>query len=226
MKSIKGKVLLLGIIGFIILLVAQILLYEERAILDTAHSVFFISNEMSFDATQKRYAIALNQVLPVAYTYIGSSIKGVITAYYVNDFLWYLGFFLVFLFGFKKPAAALALVVGYFTILGPAYFIITYSAPISWPLLIMLSLILTGQILQDQKKLRWLVALVCIFFMAFSNPINSVTTLLFLAYFLAQAIEQKKPKAEVIASIVFFFGVCLYQKHKPRPLRCWQGIRY
>lgn len=217
MPRAKWYALVVGSVAFILLLSAQVKLFEHRMVLDSAVSTFIICNTQDFDVTEKRFAIGINQVLPVLATYFTDEVKWVVKAFYANDFLWYFAFFLLFLFGFNKPHAAMALVVGYFTILGHHYFILTYSVPLAWPLLLLLMLIMQKQICVSRLQAQWLVVFLCLFFLAFSNPINTITTLLFLAYFAAGQINNREKLTTYIITTAAFLLLVIAKNLNPEP---------
>ncbi len=224
----RWYVLILGVIGFALLLRIQIKLYEERMIVDTAVSTFVICGTQFFDVTESRFAVGINQVLPVITSYVTTNIHWVVKALYANDFLWYLSFFLLFLFGFKKPTAALALVIGYFTFLGYNYLIITCSIPIAYPLLLTLMLILRKEILLHNPIARMLLVAVCLFFLAFSNPINTIATLLFFAYYFSETWPSRAALSKYIAAGLLFVFFVVVKNFNPDPydMQRVAGVQY
>ncbi len=217
MKNNTQYVLILGIVAFLMLGMAQIRLFEHRMIVDSAVSAFVICNTQSFDIAEKRIAIGINQVLPVIATYFTSDVKWIVTAYYVNDYLWYLGFFILFLFVLKQPFAALALLIGYFTNIGYNYFILPYTVPILWPLLILTILILRQQTLTKKPWLSTLIVAISLFFLAFSNPVNTITTSIFLVYFFIEQWQKGKELWQYKASAAFFILLVIIKNINPDP---------
>lgn len=213
----RWYVLIFGLIGFALLLRIQVALYEERMIVDTAVSTFVISGTQFFDVTENRIAVGINQVLPVIVSYFTNNIHHVAMAFYANDYLWYLGFFLLFLFGFKQPSAALAVIVGYFTFLGYNYLIITCSIPIAFPIVILLMLLLRKQVLMSSPIARAILIIASVFILAFSNPINTITTLLFLAYFFSETWGSKANFKYYFAAGVLFVGFVILKNINPDP---------
>ncbi len=219
MKTLQSKwyVLIIGLIGFALLLRIQVKLYEERMIVDTAVSTFVISGTQFFDVTENRIAVGINQVLPVIVSHFTTNIHWVATALYANDYLWYLAFFMLFLFGFRQQGAALALIVGYFTFLGYNYLIITCSIPIAYPLLLTLILILRKKVLLDSPIARIAIAILLLFILAFSNPINTITTLLFLAYYFGEVWPNKDELKKYIAAGILFVAFVIIKNINPDP---------
>lgn len=212
----RGIIVAIGITAFVLLAIAQYKLFEQRMIVDSAVSTFIICNTGFFDITESRIVIGLNQILPVIYSYFTNDVKDIVTAFYFNDYLFYILFFLLFLFRIKQPAAALALIFGYFALLSYNYCALTYEVPLSWPFLILLSLVIEKKALTTYKPWqKWLTVAVCLFFLAFSSPIITVATGMFLAYFAAEAWNTPAERRKVMQIALAFGGLVLLKNYSP-----------
>jgi hypothetical protein len=206
---------IIGVVAFTLMLMAQICLFEERMIVDTAVSTFIIGETHFFDITENRVAVGINQVLPVLVSQFSSNIKWIIVAFYANDYLWYLGFFLFFLVRLKQPAAALALVLGYFSLATYNYFVLTYSVALTWPMVLLLVLILQHQVLATRAGWRWLVISLCALILAFSNPLVVIGIMLFFAYLLAEQWDQPSSRIHILVSLALFIFFLILKHIEP-----------
>lgn len=217
MKIGQGN-LIVGVIGavaFTLMLMAQICLFEERMIVDTAVSTFIIGETHFFDITENRITVGINQVLPVIVSQFSPNVKWIMVAYYANDYLWYLGFFLLFLVKLKQPAAALALVLGYFSLATYNYFILTYCVALTWPIVLLLVLILKHQALATNFTLRWLAICVCTFCLAFSSPIVTIVVMLFFALLLAEHWHEHSSRLQILTSLSIFLFFVIAKHAEP-----------
>jgi hypothetical protein len=205
----------IGFVAFTLLLLAQIYLFEERMIVDTAVSTFIIGETHFFDITENRITVGINQVLPVIVSQFSPNVKWIMVAYYANDYLWYLGFFLLFLVKLKQPAAALALVLGYFSLATYNYFILTYCVALTWPIILLLVLILKHQALATNFTLRWLTICVCTFCLAFSSPIVTIVVMLFFAWLLAKHWHEHASRLQILTALSLFFFFVITKHAEP-----------
>lgn len=201
--------------AFTLMLMAQICLFEERMIVDTAVSTFIIGETHFFDITENRVTVGINQVLPVIASQFSPNVKWIMVAYYANDYLWYLAFFLLFLVKLKQPAAALSLVLGYFSLATYNYFILTYCVALTWPIVLLLVLILKHQALATNFTLRWLAICVCTFFLAFSSPIVTIVVMLFFAWLLAEHWHEHSSRLQILIALSIFLFFVIAKHAEP-----------
>lgn len=169
---------LYAIIGHVfswVLILLSVGLYQERLNNDAAYYITKVINEEGFHVELGRLVLALSQILPLLALKLGLSLKAILLAYSLNAPLYFYGFFVLFMHGFKKPGLAIAVVIsqlvgvsfGYFTPMFELY----YSVP--W---VFLCYMLLSQVGNPKRYAIFLVSAI----FAVTAHMNGILLLLFL----------------------------------------------
>lgn len=180
-QTLRKPTAIFGLLFFIILIAIQFYFFELRLLVDGSVSLFLIAVTKTFDVAEDRFMIGFNQVLPVIGANMGVSLKSLAISYLANDVLIYLIAFLLLLLPLKDPLSALILLVGYVATAKYHFFIMTYSAAISWPFMLLLFSVLRHY---NWRISKWgvLPLVVSLFYLVFAHPVVTIVFSTIWAY--------------------------------------------
>lgn len=172
---------MIGVIVYTLYALGSFTWFRSRLSLDGCTSLFELANFDQMHLPIDRYALGLNQFLPWLGAQFDLSLHSLATLYLCNDVLWFVGFFLLFMFYFKEPTYALAMVVGHVLLLQQQYFLLLYTLSLSWPLVLLAVLLLNRMRVKGFMPLPFLVLLVCSWYIVHSHELMILAYLLILS---------------------------------------------
>lgn len=189
---------------FIFMFVMAYQFFKERLYADSSYYIFNTIDSGFFVTPHQRIVLAISEVVPLIFFYLGASLKTIIVAWSLGHVLFYYGVFLIAFYKFRNEGAALAVIL--LNVIGQTWLYFSPMLEICYGA----ALLVIFKILLDENKLtrsRWFWMIILEIFILTSHPENFVIFFFVIGYDMLKNGFRKNPHILLllvfIATIIF-----------------------
>lgn len=187
---------------FVLMLVMAYLFFKERLYADSSYYIFNTIDSGFFVTPHQRIVLAISEVVPLIFFYLGASLKMILIAWSLGHVLFYYAVFLIAFYKFRNEAAALAVIM--LNVIGQTWLYFSPMLEICYGT----ALLVIFKILLDENKLtrwRWFWMIILEIFILTSHPENFIIFFFVIGYDVLRNGFRKNP--HLVLLLVFIAAV-------------------
>ncbi len=205
----RRNVLIIGVLGYLALMVLAMLLYKERTVfVDIAFHMFCIVNESKFAIQNHRFGAVVTQVFPVVASWLDLSLKDVAIIYSTGFIIWFFSVFLVIIGWFRNARLALGLLLFNTLMVTHTFYWAQSELPQGMGFMVFHFGLLLYMAQRDSVPwYLWLLGISSTGFVIFFHPLSLFAFVFMIAFFALSYLSRWRFFAVAFGAYLFFYAL-------------------